>query len=102
DALGPIDYSTQTQDSYFGLPGQEHSQKTAEIIDTEVKKLIDLAFNAGKEILQANRDKLQAIADALLKYETLDAVEVKTILDGGSLNKPTVGDLLKAEQDKTN
>jgi hypothetical protein len=43
---------------------------------------------------------LQTIADALLKYETLDAAEVKIILEGGSLNKPTVGDLLKAEQEK--
>jgi cell division protease FtsH len=98
--LGPVDYSTQTQDMYFGMPGQEHSQKTSEIIDIEVKKLIDEAFKAAKELIQNNRDKLQAIAEALLKYETLDAAEVKTILDGGSLNKATVGDLLKAEQDK--
>ncbi|MFA5293738.1 MAG: ATP-dependent zinc metalloprotease FtsH [Phycisphaerae bacterium] len=102
DAVGPIDYSIQNQETYFGLPGQEHSQKTTETIDAEVKKLIDQAYNSSKELLQANRDKLQAIAEALLKYETLDAVEVKTILDGGSLNKPTVGDLLKAEQEKTN
>jgi cell division protease FtsH len=102
DDLGPIDYSTQAQDMYFGMPGQEHSQKTAEIIDIEVKKLIDIAFKASKELLQANLDKLQAIAEALLKYETLDASEVKIILEGGSLNKPTVGDLLKTEQDKTN
>lgn len=100
--LGPIDYGTQLQDYYFGLPGQEHSQKTAEIIDAEVKKLIDQAFKSSREIINANRDKLQAIAEALLRYETLDAAEVRTILEGGALNKPTVGDLLKTEQDKIN
>jgi len=100
--LGPIDYSTQLQDYYFGLPGQEHSQKTSEIIDTEVKKFIDQAFRAAKEIIEKNRDKLVAVAEALLKYETLDAAEVKIITEGGSLNKPTVGDLLKAEQEKMN
>ncbi|MDD5010911.1 MAG: ATP-dependent zinc metalloprotease FtsH [Phycisphaerae bacterium] len=98
--LGPIDYSPQAQETYFGLGGQEHSEKTAETIDVEVKKLIDQAYKAAKEIIQNNRDKLQTIADALLKYETLDAAEVKIILEGGSLNKPTVGDLLKAEQEK--
>ena len=102
DALGPIDYSTQIQDYYFGIGGQEHSQKTSEIIDGEVKKLIDQAYNTAKKIIENNRDKLEAIAQALLKYETLDAAEVKTLLDGGVLNKPTVGDLLKTEQEKIN
>ena len=100
--LGPIDYSTQIQDFYFGFGSQEHSQKTSEIIDTEIKKLIDQAYKAAREIIEKNRGKLQAVAEALLKYETLDAAEVKTILEGGSLNKPTVGDLLKAEQEKIN
>ena len=100
EILGPIDYSIQAQDFYFGLPGQEHSQKTSEIIDAEVKRLIDRAFEDAKKIIDTNRDKLQAIADALLKYETLDAAEVKIILEGGTLTKPTVGDLLKTEQEK--
>lgn len=99
ETLGPIDFSAKQQD-YFGMPGQEHSQKTSEVIDAEIKKLIDKAYNAAKEIIENNRDKLQAIADALLKYETLDAAEVKIILEGGTLSKPTVGDLLKAEQEK--
>jgi cell division protease FtsH len=100
--LGPIDYSPQTQDVYFGMGGQDHSQKTSELIDGEVKKFIDDSYKAAREIIETNREKLEAIAQALLKYETLDAAEVKTILDGGALNKPTVGDLLKAEQEKQN
>jgi cell division protease FtsH len=100
DTIGLIDYSPQAQDYYFGLGGQEYSEKTAETIDIEVKKLIDIAYKAAKEVIQNNRDKLMVIAEALLKYETLDAAEVKIILEGGNLNKPTVGDLLKAEQDK--
>jgi len=100
DTIGLIDYSPQAQESYFGLGGQEYSEKTAETIDIEVKKLIDIAYKAAKEVIQNNRDKLMVIAEALLKYETLDSAEVKIILEGGNLNKPTVGDLLKAEQDK--
>lgn len=100
--LGPIDYSPQTPDMYFGMGGAEYSQKTAEVIDSEVKKLIDQAYKAAKGIIEVNKDKLQVIAETLLKYETLDASEVKIILEGGSLTKPTVGDLLKVEQDKIN
>jgi len=102
ETLGPIDYGTQAQDMYFGMGGPEHSQKTSEIIDSEVKKLIDQAYNDAKKVIENGRDKLEAIAQALLKYETLDAAEVKIILDGGVLNKPTVGDLLKTEQEKIN
>jgi cell division protease FtsH len=100
EALGPIDFSNKPQDFYMGMGGQDYSQKTAEVIDGEIKKLIDQAYKLAREILETNRDKLQAVADALLKYESLDAVEVKTILEGGTLTKPTVGDLLKAEQEK--
>jgi cell division protease FtsH len=56
----------------------------------------------AKELIETNRDKLQAIANALLKYETLDADDVKLILDGGKLDKPTVADLLAVEQAKNN
>ena len=55
---------------------------------------------ASRELIEANKDKLERIARALLKYETLDADDVKLILEGGELDKPTVGDLLAAEQAK--
>ncbi|MGD0078803.1 MAG: hypothetical protein ABSB91_09315, partial [Sedimentisphaerales bacterium] len=60
----------------------------------------DEAFQNTKKLIEQNKDKLEGIAKALLKYETLDADDVKIILDGGSLDKPTVTDLLAAEQEK--
>jgi len=48
-----------------------------------------------------HKDKIDAIAKALLKYETLDAEDVKIILDGGTLDKPTVSDLLAIEQQRS-
>ncbi|HUU19303.1 MAG TPA: hypothetical protein VMW72_19285, partial [Sedimentisphaerales bacterium] len=50
----------------------------------------------------ANKHRLEQIANALLKYETLDAADVKLILEGGQLDKPTVSDLLAAEQARNN
>ncbi len=100
DVLGPVDYSGQAQEMMFAMPSREYSEKISETIDEEIKKFVDAAYNKCRERIEANRDKLIAIAETLLKYETLDADEVKTLLDGGVINKPTVSDLLKAEQEK--
>jgi cell division protease FtsH len=79
---------------------REYSEKTAEEIDAEVKHIMDEAYQMAKQVLGQNREKVEHIAQALLKYETLDAEEVKLIIEGGRLDKPTVGDLLAAEQAK--
>jgi cell division protease FtsH len=79
-------------------PEREYSEKTAEAIDAEVKQIMGDAYQNSRQLIEANKDRLERIARALLKYETLDADDVKHILDGGELDKPTVGDLLAAEQ----
>jgi len=101
--LGPINYGDpEGRDMVYGMSTEKsYSEATAETIDSEIKAFTDKAYNLSKQIIEANRDKLEAIASALLKYETLDAEEVKSLLAGGSLEKPTVGDLLAAEQQKT-
>ena len=104
ELLGPISYGPDlgVKEIVYALPAErEYSEKTAEAIDAEVKRLTDEAHAKAKELIEANRERLQNIAKALLKYETLDADEVKLILDGGFLDKPTVADLLAAEQAKS-
>ena len=103
EKLGPISYEPDSglRDLMYIIPGEkEYSEKTAEEIDSEVKKLVDQAYKKAKELIEANKDKLEKIAKTLLKYETLDADDVKLILEGGELDKPTVSDLLAAEQAK--
>ena len=103
DELGLINYSPDSGFSNlaYPMPGEkEYSDKTAEAIDAEVKKITDEAQKKAQELINANKDKLEKIARALLKYETLDADDVKLILEGGTLDKPTVADLLAVEQAK--
>jgi cell division protease FtsH len=103
--LGLISYGPDmgVRDQIYLMPGEkEYSEKTAEIIDTEVKKITREAYEKAKELIEANKDNLEQIAKALLKYETLDAVDVTLILEGGQLDKPTVADLLAAEQARNN
>jgi cell division protease FtsH len=103
--LGLISYGPDigVRDQIYLMPGEkEYSEKTAEIIDTEVKKITSEGYEKAKELIEANNDKLEQIAKALLKYETLDADDVTLILEGGRLDKPTVSDLLAAEQARNN
>ena len=104
EKLGLISYEPDSglRDLIYAIPGErEYSEKTAEQIDSEVKKLVDEAYKKAKELIEANKDKLDLIAKALLKYETLDADDVNAILQGRQLDKPTVSDLLAAEQAKS-
>ncbi len=103
DQLGLISYGPDSglTDTVYIMPGEkEYSEKTAEAIDKEVKKITDQAYKDAKDLVESHKDELDRIAKALLKYETLDAEDVDLILKGGQLDKPTVSDLLAAEQAK--
>src|SRR5215207_10184790 len=80
--------------------GREYSEQTQQAIDEEVKKLIDLLYEETRQLLEANRERVEAIAKALLKYETLDSNEIDRIMRGENLTRPTVSDLLEKEQNR--
>ena len=101
EEVGPVKYSPDSGPESYYSTRPEYSQKTAEAIDREIKRLIDEAHMKVKEMLKSHKDKVESLTQALLKYETLDAEEVKRILDGQTLDKPTVADLLKLEQEKS-
>jgi cell division protease FtsH len=102
DRLGFIFYgdddSRQTWD--IGLGTRDHSDETSHLIDEEVKKLIDTLYEQTRKLLEDNRDRVDAVAKALLKYETLDGPDIDKIMRGEALTRPTVGDLLEREQNK--
>ena len=72
--LGPVVYS-QSQGTF------EYSQHTAEMIDTEVRNLMNTSYEESKKILQENRQKLDILAQALIEKETLYAEEIYKLLD---------------------
>ena len=103
EELGLINYKPDSSmgSVSYPVPGEkDYSDKTAEEIDKEIKKLTNEAMQKARILIEENKDNVEKIAQALLKYETLDAEDVKLILDGGTLDKPTVTDLLAAEQAK--
>ena len=79
---------------------KDQSPKTAEVIDEETKRIIDEAYADTRRMMSENRDKLEAVAQALLKYETLDGEEVRKLVAGESIERSTVSDLIEAEQNR--
>jgi cell division protease FtsH len=99
DKLGFLRYTgSDTRESY--LPDKDYSDRTAELIDQEIRRIVDEAYAQAKDMLDQNWNKVEAVAEALLKHETLTAEEVHLLISGGSLNKPTVSDLLLADRDQ--
>ncbi|MDD4889537.1 MAG: ATP-dependent zinc metalloprotease FtsH [Phycisphaerae bacterium] len=103
DALGPIRYSHDEGGGVWeAVGGKEYSDTTANAIDREIKLIVSTAYAETEKLLNDNRDKLEAIAKALLKYETLSADDVNKLNRGQTLDRPTVGDLLDAERKRLN
>ena len=85
----------ENRSMFFDMGGsRDYSDKTAESIDTEVKHIIDTAHSEATRIILDNRDKVETIAKALLKFETLTGEEVNALIRGESLERSSVADLL--------
>jgi cell division protease FtsH len=92
EKMGPLMYSEDEDGGYLGRGGGGQSSslsgETAKMIDLEVRSIIDQCYGTAKQILTDNRDKLDAMADALMKYETIDAEQIDDIMAGRTPREP--------------
>jgi cell division protease FtsH len=91
DKLGPLSYTEDNGEVFLGksVTQTKHvSDDTAHAIDGEVRRVIESNYNLAKQILQGNLDKLHAMADALIKYETVDAEQLRRIMAGQDPGPP--------------
>jgi cell division protease FtsH len=91
EKLGPLTYTEDDGEIFLGRSVTRHKQVsdvTAHAIDEEVRLLIDTCYSEAKRILSGNRDKLDIMAAALLKYETIDEQQIKDIMDGRDPKPP--------------
>lgn len=91
EKLGPVQY--EGNHAMFGAasPQKSISEQTAYEIDEEVRNLLNEARNKAAEIIQSNREKHKFIAEALLKYETLDSHQIKSLYETGEMpDEPSV------------
>jgi cell division protease FtsH len=90
DKLGPLQYEEQSE-GYLGYGQAQRtfrSGKTNELIDTEIKGLVEGAHKRATDILKTHEDQLHLLAQALLEYETLSGDEITALLETGKIDRP--------------
>lgn len=91
EELGMVEYGDHQEHVFLGRDmgsPRNYSESTAQKIDSEVKRLIDNAYAKATELIVSHRGKLDAIAQALLVYETLDAKHIHEIMEFGDIQNP--------------
>jgi cell division protease FtsH len=85
EKLGPQTYAEEEGEVFLGRSVTQHKQVsdvTAHLIDEEVRRVIDSGYEKARTILTESKDKLHKMADALMKYETIDEVQLAAIMRG--------------------
>jgi cell division protease FtsH len=92
EKMGPLMYDEDDGEVFLGRsassPSKAMSGETAKSIDAEVRRIADECYERAKTILVEHRDKLDLMADALMKYETIDSKQIDDIMDGKEPREP--------------
>jgi len=91
EKLGPLTYSEDEGEIFLGRSVTKHkevSDETAHLIDEEIRVFIDRNYARAEKLLKKNIDKLHLMADALMKYETIDADQINDIMAGKQPRDP--------------
>ncbi len=92
EKLGPLQYAEEEDQGYLGRSGggglSGVSGETAKQIDEEVRRIIDECYGTARRLLDENRDKLDMMAEALMKYETIDTQQIDDIMAGRVPREP--------------
>jgi cell division protease FtsH len=91
DSMGPMVYAENEQEVFLGrsvTSTKNVSEATQQKVDAEVRRIIDEQYALARRLLDENRDKVHAMANALLEWETIDADQVNDIMDGRPPRSP--------------
>jgi len=92
EALGPLTYAEDDEEVFLGRSVTQHkhvSDETARKIDIEIRTIVDSAHKVATDLILANRDKLEVMTDALMKYETIDVAQIDQIMEGKIPDPPS-------------
>jgi cell division protease FtsH len=91
EKLGPLTYSEDEGEIFLGRSVTQHkhmSDDTARLIDEEVRRLVEAAHEKARDLVASNIDTLHLMANALIRYETIDASQIDQIMDGQEPDPP--------------
>ncbi|MDI3325932.1 ATP-dependent zinc metalloprotease FtsH [Pontibacterium granulatum] len=91
DALGPLLYDDEEQDPFnrgYGQPAKTISEETQHRIDKEVRRVIDECYAKSQQLLEENRDILESMTQALMKYETISSEQIDELMAREPVSPP--------------
>ena len=92
EKLGPLTYSEEDGEVFLGRSVTQHkaiSDETAHTIDEEIRNIVDKNYKRSERLLKKNLKKLHLMADALIKYETIDSDQIDDIMKGKAARPPS-------------
>lgn len=95
DKLGPLRYNDNQEEVFLGhavTQTKNVSEATAKVIDEEIRRIVDEADEKCREIINEHVDQLHSIANALLEYETLSGDDIRALMRGETIVRPTIDD----------
>ena len=104
EELGPMVYGDEEGEIFLGRSITTHknvSEETMRKVDAEVRRIIDEQYARARKLIEENRDKIEAMAQALLKWETIDAEQIDDIMAGREPRPPKPVSPPPASRDKT-
>ena len=94
DKVGPLEYGEPEGESFLGYSSSRPSRmsnQTAQLIDDEIKRIVEGGLDRAKQVLSDHVDQLHTVAGALLEFETLTGDEIKQLIAGEDLDRPEPG-----------
>jgi cell division protease FtsH len=91
DSMGPMVYGENEGEVFLGRSITTHknvSEATMQKVDVEIRRIIDQQYGLARKIIEENRDKVEAMAKALLEWETIDAEQINDIMEGREPRPP--------------
>ena len=85
DVLGPMVYGENEGEVFLGRSVTTHknmSEKTMQTVDAEVRRIVDEQYAIARKLIEENKDKIEAMTQALLEWETIDSDQINDIMDG--------------------
>ena len=93
DKVGPLKFGEDDSSPFLGRSASQssktYSDETSKLIDSEIKGIINSCYERAETILKDNMDKLHTMAEALLKYETIDQHQIDDIMSGAEPREPS-------------
>jgi cell division protease FtsH len=91
DAMGVMVYEDSQNDGFFGGASKTISEATQQMVDAEIRSILDTQYKLARHLLETNREKVEVMTKALMEWETIDADQINDIMAGLEPRAPKAG-----------